>query len=74
MPLPESLLHVLFVAGGFLTITKLWANDTLTLHFPITLRTEAIKGMDSQINIISLHFPSVSTLNYRLNSELFLFR
>lgn len=29
--------------GGFLTITKLWANDTLTLHFPITLRTEAIK-------------------------------
>lgn len=71
MPFPESLLHVLLVAGGFLTITKLWANDTLTLHFPITLRTEAIKGMDSQINISSLHFPSVSTLNYRLNWSFF---
>lgn len=28
-------------------MTKLWAEDTLTLQFPITLRTEAIKGMKS---------------------------
>ena len=35
-------------AGGFLTVTKLWADDTL--QFPITLSTEAIKGMKSQTN------------------------
>ncbi|CAN6201125.1 unnamed protein product [Urochloa humidicola] len=29
--------------GGFLTVTKVWSEDTLTLKFPITLRTEAIK-------------------------------
>ncbi|CAN6194357.1 unnamed protein product [Urochloa humidicola] len=29
--------------GGFLTVTKLWSKDTLTLKFPVTLRTEAIK-------------------------------
>lgn len=30
-------------SGGFLTVTKFWGDDTLTLRFPITLRTEAIK-------------------------------
>ncbi|GJM97981.1 hypothetical protein PR202_ga14951 [Eleusine coracana subsp. coracana] len=30
-------------AGGFLSVTKLWGDDNLTLQFPITLRTEAIK-------------------------------
>uniref|UniRef100_A0ACD5UHS1 Uncharacterized protein n=1 Tax=Avena sativa TaxID=4498 RepID=A0ACD5UHS1_AVESA len=30
-------------AGDFLTLTKLWADDTLLLRFPINLRTEAIK-------------------------------
>ncbi|KAF8687752.1 hypothetical protein HU200_042684 [Digitaria exilis] len=29
--------------GGFITVTKLWLEDTLTLKFPIALRTEAIK-------------------------------
>ncbi|CAN6169416.1 unnamed protein product [Urochloa humidicola] len=29
--------------GGFLMVTKLWSEDTLTLKFPITLRTEEIK-------------------------------
>ncbi|RLM54875.1 hypothetical protein C2845_PM10G16140 [Panicum miliaceum] len=29
--------------GSFLTVTKHWDEDTLTLKFPITLRTEAIK-------------------------------
>jgi hypothetical protein len=36
------------LAGGFLTVTKLWDEDTLTLKFPIALRTEAIKGMESK--------------------------
>ncbi|KAF7110326.1 hypothetical protein CFC21_110454 [Triticum aestivum] len=30
-------------AGDFLTLTKLWGDDTLVLQFPINLRTEAIK-------------------------------
>uniref|UniRef100_J3MFT5 Alpha-L-arabinofuranosidase B arabinose-binding domain-containing protein n=1 Tax=Oryza brachyantha TaxID=4533 RepID=J3MFT5_ORYBR len=30
-------------AGDFLSVTKLWGNDTLSLQFPITLRTEPIK-------------------------------
>ncbi|KAF0914191.1 hypothetical protein E2562_027607 [Oryza meyeriana var. granulata] len=30
-------------AGDFLSVTKLWGNDTLSLRFPITLRTELIK-------------------------------
>ncbi|CAM0910020.1 unnamed protein product [Alopecurus aequalis] len=30
-------------AGDFLTLTKLWGDDTLLLRFPINLRTEAIK-------------------------------
>lgn len=30
-------------AGDFLSVTKLWGNDTVLLQFPITLRTEAIK-------------------------------
>ncbi|CAL5041951.1 unnamed protein product [Urochloa decumbens] len=29
--------------GGFLTVAKLWSEDTLILKFPITLRTEPIK-------------------------------
>ncbi|KAM0914992.1 hypothetical protein ACQ4PT_011144 [Festuca glaucescens] len=29
--------------GDFLTLTKLWGDDTLLLGFPINLRTEAIK-------------------------------
>ncbi|KAL6603831.1 hypothetical protein ACP70R_044192 [Stipagrostis hirtigluma subsp. patula] len=29
--------------GGFLSVTRFWGDDTLTLKFPITLRTEAIK-------------------------------
>uniref|UniRef100_K3XV58 Alpha-L-arabinofuranosidase B arabinose-binding domain-containing protein n=2 Tax=Setaria italica TaxID=4555 RepID=K3XV58_SETIT len=32
-----------FSDAGFLTVAKLWDEDTLTLKFPITLRTEAIK-------------------------------
>lgn len=36
------------LAGDFLTLTKLWGDDTLVLQFPINLRTEAIKGMKSQ--------------------------
>jgi hypothetical protein len=47
--MPAACFLFCFVAGGFLTLTKLWADDTLTLQFPITLRTEAIKGMNSQI-------------------------
>uniref|UniRef100_A0A453SKZ0 Alpha-L-arabinofuranosidase B arabinose-binding domain-containing protein n=1 Tax=Aegilops tauschii subsp. strangulata TaxID=200361 RepID=A0A453SKZ0_AEGTS len=31
------------LAGDFLTLTKLWGDDTLVLQFPINLRTEAIK-------------------------------
>ncbi|CAD6336301.1 unnamed protein product [Miscanthus lutarioriparius] len=38
--------------GGFLTVTKLWADDTLTLQFPITLRTEAIKDDRSEYGSI----------------------
>ncbi|KAB8103094.1 hypothetical protein EE612_035316, partial [Oryza sativa] len=30
-------------AGDFLLVTKLWGDDTLSLKFPITLRTEPIK-------------------------------
>lgn len=30
-------------AGDFLSVTKLWGDDTLSLKFPITLRTEPIK-------------------------------
>ncbi|KAG8094802.1 hypothetical protein GUJ93_ZPchr0012g21787 [Zizania palustris] len=33
----------LISAGDFLSITKVWGNDTLSLQFPITLRTETIK-------------------------------
>lgn len=32
-------------SGDFLLVTKLWGDDTLSLKFPITLRTEPIKGM-----------------------------
>jgi hypothetical protein len=32
------------LTGDFLTLTKLWGDDTLLLRFPINLRTEAIKG------------------------------
>lgn len=32
-------------AGDFLTLTKLWSDDTFMLQFPINLRTEAIKGI-----------------------------
>ncbi|KAL6874164.1 hypothetical protein ACP4OV_014246 [Aristida adscensionis] len=30
-------------SGGFLSMTRLWSNDTLSLKFPITLQTEPIK-------------------------------
>jgi hypothetical protein len=45
----DPLLHACrSLAGDFLTLTKLWGDDTLLLRFPINLRTEAIKGMKSQ--------------------------
>jgi hypothetical protein len=39
------------LAGGFLSVTRPWRDDILTLQFPITLRTEAIKGTKINTNI-----------------------
>lgn len=59
-----------FLAAGFLTVAKLWDEDTLTLKFPITLRTEAIKGMKSQTDISidyfrmsAIFFPEATNLS-----------
>jgi len=47
------------LAGGFLTVTKHWDEDTLTLKFPITLTTEAIKGIKSETASALILFVSV---------------
>jgi len=38
--MPAACFMFCFVAGAFLTVTKLWADHTLTLQFLVTFRTE----------------------------------
>jgi hypothetical protein len=63
-------------------VIKLWADDTLILQFPITLRTAAMKGMKSQTNIDIYHFwlpanlsvvfpPKATKLNYDKICEIY---